>query len=202
MKRYLYALSLLAGLFLSTLSYAYPSPTYSEWTDISRNNSRATAVRELKLVRFGLAGPSSVGVVSGEAVIYDVASDDGVTVALTTTSADRAFAGIAVTAISTSDNSSGTSAFDDIGRRNWGWIIVHGPALAKVSPGGTNGNLAKALFVTSVDSGAITGVEVATVLPVVGSIAQYSAVAQASGGFFLDNADTSSSLVEVFVKAE
>lgn len=76
-----------------------------------------TAVREHVLVRLGAIGNSATQIVSGDAVVWDTVSDDGVTVRLTTTSADGAFAGIAVGTIPTADAAS-TSAFDDVGRRN------------------------------------------------------------------------------------
>ena len=62
-------------------------------------------------------------------VIWDLVSDDGVTVTVTTTSYDSAVAGIVPIAILgplTSGN--GRTAIQDIGARNWGWLQTYGKA--------------------------------------------------------------------------
>ena len=174
-------------------------PQFRTWTDKSMmTDKQGTPVRVLKRVRFASNDANAVGIVSGDAVKYDTVSDDGVTVAFATTSKDGAFAGIAVTTIQTADSAS-ASAQDDAGRRNWGWIIVHGPANANVTAAGTNNNAVGAVLITSRDQGKVTTFETPT-----GSVASLdTAIAAAnSGGFFYDAASASDTTVEVFVNLE
>lgn len=118
------------------------------------------AGRVIKLVRFSDADPNDTSIASGDAVVYDTNSADGITVRLTTTSGDAAFAGIAITTIETSDAVTGTSAMDDVGRRNWGYIVVHGVALANVD--GAGGLAAGNPIMASADAGEV-------MVPVAGS---------------------------------
>lgn len=146
------------------------------------------------------ASSTALNIVSADAVVYDTNSDDGVSVRLTTTSADGALAGIAVTAITSSDATSGTSAFDDNGRRNWGYILVHGRCLAKTSAGGTNGNNIGDAFITSVDSGAIT--TFALLNSDAGGVNSALKTSTATGGFFYDAAVAGATFAEVQVDLE
>jgi len=63
-------------------------------------------------------------------VIWDVVSDDGVTVTTTTTSGDNAVAGVIPNAMLTpeSDTLIGAGADDSYGSRNWGWLQTYGKA--------------------------------------------------------------------------
>lgn len=193
-KLNLFFFALLLTFGLSVPAFAYDNPEYANYKVLRGEGGRVSdTVRLVKLVRNSNAGPSTASVSSRDAVIYDVTSDDGVSITLTTTSADGAFAGIACTSIPSSDATAGNSAGDDEGRRNWGWIVVHGKADAKVTAGGTNGAGVKQVFITSTDSGAITGPNTADAI---GSGKVYSA----GGGFFFDAADTTSTSVEVFVE--
>lgn len=155
------------------------------------------------LVRNSLTGINQVGIASEDAVVYDTNSDDGVSVKLTTVSADGALAGIAVTTILTSDAATGTTAYDDYGRRNWGYVLVHGKCTAKVTAGGTNGNVVGAPFITSTDSGAITTYysfdSAVTVADRVNTVLR---IGSNKGGFFYNTADGSSTSVPVQVELE
>lgn len=157
-------------------------------------------VRTYKLVRFSTRGPNIASLASNDVVIYDLASDDSVSVRTNTASAEAAVAGIVDMTILTPDSAS-TSAFDDAGKRNWGYIIVHGPAKAKVTAGGTNGNVAGQGWITSRDAGAITGLETVTSSDAT-SMTNQNKVAIAAGGFFYATADSSSTSVPVFVRLE
>jgi hypothetical protein len=181
---------------------AYPDdPTYATWTDKSgKVTKQGNPVRVLKMVRLADNRDIGVSVVSGDALVYSLVSDDGVSVALTTTSADGALAGIAATAILTSDSLNTNSARDDAGRRNWGWIVVHGPADANVSAGGTNGNSAGDLFITSTDSGKITALQTGAASTAV-TVALLDDV-KGAGGFFMDAASGSATKTKVFVEQE
>lgn len=199
MKKNLFLL-LSAFVLVGGIAYAYPDdPTYQSWTNKSDKVVRqGTAVRELKMVRFVSQAQNGPNVASGDALVYSVVSDDGVSVALTTTSVDGAFAGIAATAILTSDVTGSASAQDDAGRRNWGWIVVHGPAVAKISANhaGTNAHSAGDAFLTSSDSGAINGLNTVSQ----GDTNLIARRLSGVGGFFFNAGDASSTTTDVMVE--
>lgn len=198
----LFSIVSILGLFCS-LSYADtpPEPTISNLIKLQATGSRqGDGLRKVKLVRNASQEAATVAMASGDAVVYSSLSDDGVTIAYTTTSKDATFAGILGTAISTSDAAAGTDANSDQGRRNWGWVIVHGPANAKVSSSGTNVHAAGDLFFTSRDAGAVTTFE-ALRGAATASIDAVRAVG-AAGGFFFDASVASNTSEEVFVRAE
>ena len=199
MRKLILALFTLCVVCSAGNSYA-AEPTYETWTDKSvHTNKQGTPVRVLKRVRFASRDANAVGIVSGDAVIYDTVSDDGVTIAFTTTSKDGAFAGIAVTTIQTADSAS-ANAQEDAGKRNWGWIIVHGPANANVTASGTNANAVGNPLITSRDQGKVTTLEAPRGA---GAASLDTAFAASnSGGFFYDAADGSSTTVDVFVNLE
>lgn len=154
------------------------------------------AVRLLKLVRFVDGTEDTASLASGDAVSYSLVSDDGVSVIESTSSADGAFAGISAMTIQTADGDA-TTAYDDTGRRNWGWIIVHGPANANLTAAGSNGAAAGDGFITSNDDGVVTAIEGGT-----GTLSRADAlrIVAGSGGFFMDAPGTSDTSVEVFVE--
>ncbi len=205
MRKYLVlALTLLTVTFgVSSSAFAVNKPDSIGMIKRVTGSGEDTPTRVYKLVRYGsntnLGTNPSIS--AGEAVVYDTISDDGITIRRSTTSGDGAFAGIAVTEIPTSDASTGTAASDDLGRRNWGYIIVHGPTTAYVRAAGTNGNLAGDRFMTSSDAGAVSALSQGVTL--VGTPTALTLKAYAStGGFFQDAADTTSTSVDVFVQAE
>lgn len=196
---FLFILALVLG---AGQAYAIDEPTIRGWknkSDQAQHTWDQTTI--LKFVRNGQMGANTTSIQSGDAVVYSAFSDDGVSVMLTTTSADGGFAGIAVTPIPTCDQSSVTTWRDDIGRRNWGWVLVHGKTFAKVTAGGSNGHAAGDFFITSADSGAITTISnrANATLPVTAGGAREIA---ASGGIFLDAATAANTVEEVFVRAE
>lgn len=175
--------------------FAYDDPSISNLIKKSGVGAKQSeAVRVVKLIRYASAEANSPSLVSGDAVVYSTASDDGVTVALSTSSRDGAFAGIVVTTIPSSDASTGTSAGDDIGRRNWGWIVVHGPATAAINTAG-RAITAGDVFVTSNDG------TVSNVTAELGSIDALAAARTRHGGFFFDS-QTTETTADVFVLAE
>lgn len=198
--RYIYSLVIASFLAigLTGIASADPSPTYETWTNKSSNiGKKGTPVRVLKLVRYASRDANATSILSGDVVVYDTVSDDGVTVTRTITSADATIAGIAATTIFSADGSS-TSAQEDSYHRNWGWIIVHGPATATVTAGGTNGATVGTPFYTSRDEGRVAGMST-------GAGADQAAVlrmATSTGGFFQDTPAASDTSVDVFVKLE
>lgn len=191
---------LMASLLMySGIAFAgYAEPSYSANKINNKADNQKEAYREIMLVRFGEDGVNGASIASGDAVVWSTVSDDGVTVAFTTTSADQAFAGIACTAIQTADSVDATVYSDDAGRRNWGYIVVYGKADANVTAGGQSGATVGTSFITSTDSGKITGMQTGTTTAIEPAIRQ----AAARGGFFFDTASAAATVVEVFVKAE
>src|SRR3990167_9117266 len=199
MRKLIFSLLAFCLLLVAPIAYALDSPTFESWTDKSRDVGKyGNSVRVLKLVRVASADPNATTYASGDVVIYSIISDDGVTITYAEQSADGAIAGILATSILTADADSVVAA-DDAGRRNWGWMIVHGPATARAKNGTTNGNLVGDPFVTSRDPSFITSHEGGTNT---GGVFSYDAgVSQAgnnarnlrllkaasnTGGFFMD----------------
>lgn len=192
-------LFLLAGLLLvSTSSFAYNDPTFQAQIKMQTvGQKQGEPVREVKFVRFASRDANATSILSGDVVVYDTVSDDGVTVTRSIVSGDCSIAGIAATTILSADGSA-VSAFDDAGRRNWGWVVVHGPMTANITAGGTNAHAARDPFYTSRDEGRISG-------PQTGDGAPQAAVlrmATSTGGFFMDAAVASETTADVFVKLE
>lgn len=194
------ALALFLGLVYGGVAFATSTPESAGYIKRSVGGGQDQPTRGYVLVRNPVLNDGTItGIISvGSAVVWDTTSDDGVTVQLTTTSGDNAFAGIAVTSIPTSDNANCAYLSDDIGRRNWGYIQVYGMyERARVTAGGTNGHTAGYGFITSSDKGAIT----------FGVVANSDAdnallMAQGCGGFFYDAASTTATTAEVFIKNE
>jgi len=188
-----YLLSFLLLIAFVPVAHAVTVPTPDgTYTLISQTGgTQAEPLRVMKLVRYAARGDSQAIINSGEAVVYDQVSGDGVTVDLTTTSKDAAFAGIAATDINTAD-SNADNASDDLGRRNWGYIVVHGPAVVEV--GGNNNAGAGDPFITSTDSTKVTGFEATT------DLTSGAEGINGNGGFFLEAPGTSANS-RVFVEA-
>ena len=190
--RHLKFLSILFAIgLLTSTAYAtnYPSIEQYELKGPKGGRSGQPTIT-LKLVRWGNGGPNTASLASGDVVVYDTNSDDGVTVDTTASSHDARVAGVLVTTIQTADINS-TSAFDDEGHRNYGYVIVHGPAWADA--GGDNGATVGQAWITSKDTTKLTTWE---------STVTAGEVAQAViGGFFMDTA-TDSSTQQVFVELE
>ena len=197
------ALSLLSVFVLGGVAFAVNQPNDPGIKKHLTGTDQATPSKVYKMVRLSNSGLDSASRVSGDAVVYDTNSDDGVTVRTTTTSADGSFAGILVTALQSSDAVTGTSAADDIGRRNWGFIQVHGPCVATVGAGGTNNHSVGDFFITSTDAGAITTIQNragagALVIVREGGLREVAS----KGGFFFDAAVAADTQAEVMVEKE
>lgn len=182
------------------MAYAINDPSFGAWENKSRATGDAHPVRVLKMVRNQERGQNGSSLSSGDAVSYSTVSDDGITIGVSTVSAEGAFAGILCTTIPTGD-SNATSFQDDRGRRNWGWVIVHGPANATVTAGGTNGHAAGDPMITSADDGVVTTLEFRAGATVVSS-AELNKAVRGVKGFFLDAATAANTTEEVFVVAE
>ena len=186
----------IAVMFIGVNASALGEPTYESYqVKVNATQKRGEPVRTLKLVRFSATDLNTATLSSESVVIYDTTSDDGVSVSTTATSNDGAIAGVVATGVTipTADSTATTKASDDAGRRNWGWIVVHGPTTARVTAGGSNSHSVGDPIVTSSDRGAITGYSGASLANV---------QRHADGGFFLDAAGATDTTAEVFVMLE
>lgn len=211
-KSLLVLIALLVTTF-SGVSFADspPETTFqSAQKKMMAGQEQGTPTRILKLVRYASGDPSSPSTASGDAVTYSLISDDGVTIAYTATSADGAIAGILATIIESADGTS-VVAQDDAGRRNWGWMVVHGPMTGRSVAGGTNAHSAGDPFYTSRDAGAITSLETTFMSSDQGGSSNAGLdllhvnerkAAVSKGGFFMDAADGTTTRWDIFVMLE
>lgn len=162
---------------------------------------QSAPARVVVLVRWARAESDTAALASGDPVVWSGVSDDAVTIDTTTTSADAAFAGILVTPINTADQGNVTSAADDEGKGNWGYMIVYGPAQANVG-NGHNAATAGEPFFTSTDAGDITAWSSDSYAVHGNSQTIEDAATAKAGGIFLDAVTTGDTAVEVFVQNE
>ena len=210
MKKILIVLTLLSFLFGGGVAYAVDSPVEPGVIKRITGASQDTTYRAYKLVRFGMTQQDTASISADSLVIWDVVSDDGVTISETTLSGDGAIAGIVATTIQTSDNRSGTSAADDAGRRNWGYVQVEGKSTVRVLAGGTNNHSAGDMFITSTDASRATSLErvsfdtsgattVARATVNNDYVTRQLKAAGSRGGFFLDPASATRTTEEVIL---
>jgi hypothetical protein len=83
--------------------------------------------KEYQLVRYADVAANQSSLTSGDVVVWNCVSDDGVTIDLVgaTNSAD-AVAGVVVSTVIQTAEAVGMTPGIDYGRRNWGWIQVKG----------------------------------------------------------------------------
>ena len=189
--------------FVTVPAFALNDTTLDNVVRLNGDGTRqGSAVRVLKLVRYTDNTEDGASIVSGDALVHSLISDDGVSVTLSTVSSDPAFCGIAAMTIQTSDRVTTTSAYDDVGGRNWGWMIVHGPANARIAAGSGPGDVAGRAFTTSGDDAAIGHIQSLTAVAGTDGQSVNNAVLSVtgSGGIFLDTGGASDTSIEVFVE--
>lgn len=180
-KHILIALSI---LFLGTsgLAYAYSTPSAVGEIKKVRGADQGEQTRVFKLVRYVEQAQNGASIVSGDAVVYSTVSADGISVTRSSTSADGAFAGIAVTTIPTSDVVQ-NNVNDGNGQRNWGYIQVHGMTTANITAGGAANCSAGDSFITSADAGQVSCFQVAQTAYLDGGQLNVLGRRNARGGF-------------------
>jgi len=144
--------------------------------------------RSFRKVRYVPASGTSVSatLTNDSIVVWDVVSDDGVTVTTTTTSPDSAVAGIIKNKALTPE-ALGRTARQDEGKRNWTWLQTYG--LAEVRVNATNNVVVNAAMGTSATAG-----EADHFLP-----STSDSTKQGKAGFFLDSASAAANDVECFL---
>lgn len=148
--------------------------------------------RKFRLVRYVplLGEVLSQTLTANAVVVWDVNSDDGVTVTVTSTSYVSTIAGIIVQDALT-PTKLGRTAAQDLGRRNWTWLQTYGPSLARVQIDADLVSAGKALA-TGSQWGLSTNFLPSTT----------DAALQGNGGFWYDTAGAGTQGVEVFLRCE
>jgi len=151
MKKLIIVLVIIAFAFAYSNALAVDYPEGNNVIVGSRGGVPTDPPRDIRLVRYGVADANASGLLSGDCVIWDTNSSDGLSVILTTTAGDERFAGICAMPIGTDDN----GAVEDVPTtRNWGYIAVRGYALASIDAAITAGTVLSGLGVSTV-SGAL-----------------------------------------------
>lgn len=196
MKKFIFCL--LAILLMCGIAFA-KSPTLSYPGDIlGQTKLPGDPHRIFRLVRY--VPPTYAGAATTLAadsiVIWDLTSDDGVTITTTTTSADSAVAGIIALTVATPD-AEGYDSYQATGHGNWTWLQTYGKAEVRISSdsavgagwsmgtGTTAGEAAPVLFGTSTASSTAT-----------------DAAQQGKAGFFYDAASAAADDVECFLNID
>lgn len=135
MTKRIIVLALIALFFAGTVYAANPYPDYRNvelaqptGADITKPVMRVVLVRNAKCHPAGGGGLNDdTKILSGDVLVYDLNSADGISISRCIADMDSTFAGVAVTDILTSDAS--TMVRSD---KSWGYMCVGGYCLAKV----------------------------------------------------------------------
>ena len=130
-------------------------------------------------------------------VIWDLVSDDGITVTVTTTSYDSAVAGVIPVAILgplTTDTDIGATLTTDTGKRNWGWLQTYGKTNVTMMAAGSVGTAGYAMA-TSSEPGR------ANIFTYTVDSVEINASYQGNAGFFYDTG-AAAATVEAFLKLD
>ena len=196
---------LLAVLFMAASCYAImpASPGIGEIK--GQGKFPSDPHRTFRLVRYmQQVADGAAPVLSKDAiVIWDTSAsgDDGVTITTTTTSSDSRVAGIVVLAtVGTEDaGTTPTSAFDQIGGKNWTWLQTYGLSQVDMAPG------ASAAVGEALATGTLGGYATRHTLsqdPGTALDDTTNGTQFGNAGFFYDAATVGAANVEVFVRTE
>jgi hypothetical protein len=159
---------------------------------VAKHGSDMIPDKTFRLVRYmpSVLGNLNVATLTKDSiVIWDIASDDGVTITTTLTSNDPAVAGIVPIAILTPETF-GQTLTEDLGRRNWGWVQTYGKSNVNMMTLGTAA--AGACLGTGSDRGQAAAF-IASTTP--GST-------NGSAGFYFDAGTAAATGVECFLKVQ
>jgi len=143
MSKKLFLLLIAVFLLMGGLPLVYaeaPASQNVEYLSGSGGSAGVTPFTEVVRVRYGLQGVglSDASLASGDIVVWDSNSADGITVSACIVDYAMSYAGVMVTTAATADSST-----INPGTKNWGYMAVRGYALAKVdtSDATVNGQL-------------------------------------------------------------
>ena len=177
-------LAILSVLFISSLAFAQASPGTGD--KLGQGKRPSDPHKIFRYVRHvGTAGSSALA--AGDIVIWDLAQDDGVSVATTIVSSDSAVAGVLATQILTADTLTNTAA-KDTGKDNWGWLQTYGYATCDLATG-----LGNVLAGYAVGTSSVAG-EMTACGAVPGTPNRQKCV-----GFSYDDATAAADDVEIFI---
>ena len=184
----------LAILLVAGVAFAYPVQSPGHGDKLGQGGLASDPHKIFRLVRYvGATNDiSELTLTADSVVVWDCISDDGITVTTSTTSGDNAVAGIVPIAILTPE-ALGNTAFQDIGKRNWGWLQTYGlSSVAKFNDSAVGS--AGASFGVGNQKG-LAGLSQS-------ESAAGLATAGASAGFIYDAVTASATDVEVFLKCD
>ena len=122
------ALSLLLAGEALAAAISYPAMDSNIILDSPVGFSQTRPTTKIKLVRYGKNVADAASLNSGDVVVWDMNSRDGVTISGCHVLNAVSYAGVLVTTINTPD-SSAMGQGDD----NWGWMATEGYCLAQVT---------------------------------------------------------------------
>jgi hypothetical protein len=134
MKKFicLFIALLMVGIF-PIASFAINNPDDSNINIVHKEpvgNDAMKPTVEVRRIRYPYTHKDGTTLSSGDVVVWDINSDDGLTISACTVSCDSKIAGVLITNVMTDDN--GTSAGESGNGTNWGFMAVRGKVLAKV----------------------------------------------------------------------
>lgn len=183
----------LVALLIGTVAYAaQPLASPGEGDIMGAGQFPSDPGKIFRLVRYmpALGTMDSETLTAESIMIWDLNSDDGVTITESTTSYDSAVAGITAVQTLTSGTvtACGRTAVLDIGAPNWTWLQTYGKAEVRVQT----------------TSGTVTAGDAMSCGSIAGMACDFLASATASGangnaGFFYDTASAAETDVECFL---
>ena len=136
---------ILAILLMAGIAQA-ASSDYKNAIYVSGHGEVNQPPQEVLRVRYGREGANEIRITSGEAVVWDTTSADGVTITVPgATNGNELFAGIAVTDLLTQDAGGTGYTLDD----NYGYICVRGYCIASIDSAITAGAATSGLAVST-----------------------------------------------------
>lgn len=137
MKKLIYGFLIASFLISGGVAFAgdYDESGAIRNTKLQHPGQASDPCKVVEFVRWADAGPNQPSLTSGDVVIWDLLSDDGVTISLVQAlvanadiaSSSDAVAGVCIGTIPTAEtNIGGLSPAASEGRRNWGYIQIYG----------------------------------------------------------------------------
>ena len=191
---------LIAVLLLAGTAYA-ATPGYRRNPGtgdiLGQGKYQSDAHKIFRMVRYVPVTYSGASTLEADSiVVWNLTSDDGVTVTTSTTSSDSAVAGIIVQQALTPDTDGNTAA-QDAGQGNWTWLQTYGLSQCDLSADGAVAS--GAAMGTGTSAGAATAHTVSSKTTLSGT---NDSRALGNAGFFFDAAAASATDVECFVNLD
>ena len=185
---------LLAIFFLAGVAFA-ETPGYRQDPGtgdiLGQGKYQSDAHKIFRMVRYvPVTYDGATTLAADSIVVWNLVSDDGVTITTSTTSYDSAIAGITVTQALTPDTD-GNTAVQDVGQGNWTWLQTYGSCQV---------NLATSVTPVTAGDAMATSTVAGESAPFVSSTT--NARAQGNAGFFYDAATAGDNDVQCFLSLD